>query len=130
MRAPNCICRGVYRKLLLVTLVTVPNNGAKALLTLKLRHGFALLHVTLPPGVATVPEVEMMYPVLFTLITFCLLGRLKKSASSSTLYFSWKVKFLAMRMSTSQVMGCRKELRPRMSIRLVPPEPLMPPSAP
>src|SRR6266481_3656231 len=70
--------------------------------------------------------LEMLYPVLFACVTFCLLARLKKSASNSSLYLSWNVKNFAIRRSGTHVLGRPKVLRPIWGRRVAPPEPLMP----
>src|SRR5579864_414225 len=67
----------------------------------------------------------MMYPVLFSPVTFCLLAILKKSPRSSTLNFSRTLKYLAKRRSCTHVEGSLKVLRPTTSMRFAPPEPLM-----
>src|SRR5262245_51114430 len=97
-------------------LVVEPNNGLKA------RQGESAAD---PHTAAALLPLPTIYPVWFWPITFCLLAILKKSAINSSLYFSWKVKLLATRISSNHAMGRRKELFPRISIRLVPPEPLM-----
>src|SRR5260370_16775547 len=102
-------------------LVTVRNCCTNALFTLKLRHGLAVLQATGPPGVGTEPVLTMLYPAVFTPITFCLLAILKKSASNSTLYLSRNLNLLATPMSTTQVIGKRKTFFPQMSLRFLPP---------